>query len=99
MTAERLFDNHGRPISYLRLAVTDRCNLRCFYCMPEEGIKYLPKIEVLTVEEIERLIILFAEMGSSKVRRTGGEPFGRNDLRQLGRRITEIDGIESLHIT
>src|SRR5882762_2340559 len=99
MSAPRLFDNHGRPISYLRLAVTDRCNLRCFYCMPEEGIKYLPKKELLTFEEIERLIILLAEMGISKVRLTGGEPFVRNDLMQLVRRITEIDGIESLHIT
>jgi len=53
---QQIFDNHGRPINYLRLAVTDRCNLRCFYCMPDEGIHYLPKKELLSFEEIERLI-------------------------------------------
>ena len=95
----QLFDNHGRPISYLRLAVTDRCNLRCFYCMPEEGIKYLPKKELLTFEEIVRLVTLLANMGISKVRLTGGEPFVRTDLMQLIRRIKEIDGIKSLHLT
>ena len=67
MEQQQLFDNHGRPINYLRLAVTDRCNLRCFYCMPEEGIHYLPKKELLTFEEIERLIELTASMGISKV--------------------------------
>ncbi len=99
MKAAQLFDNHGRPINYLRLAVTDRCNLRCFYCMPEEGIKYLPKKELLTFEEIERLIVLLAQMGISKVRLTGGEPFVRTDLMQLIRSIVKIDGIKDLHIT
>ena len=94
-----LFDNHGRPISYLRLAVTDRCNLRCFYCMPEEGIKYLPKKELLTFEEIERLVTLLASLGISKVRLTGGEPFVRTDLMQMIRRIARIDGIKDLHLT
>ena len=74
-----LYDNHNSPITYVRLAVTDRCNLRCFYCMPEEGIKYLPKQALLTFEEIERLIKLLASMGISKVRLTGGEPFVRTD--------------------
>ncbi len=94
-----LYDNHGRPINYLRLAVTDRCNLRCFYCMPEEGIKYLPKKALLTFEEIERLITLLAAMGISKVRLTGGEPFVRNDLMSLIRTITTIEGIQDVHIT
>jgi molybdenum cofactor biosynthesis protein A len=94
-----LFDNHGRPINYLRLAVTDRCNLRCFYCMPEEGIKYMPKKDLLTFEEIERLVTMLAQMGISKIRLTGGEPFVRNDLMQLIRRIVEIDGIKDLHLT
>jgi len=83
----------------LRLAVTDRCNLRCFYCMPEEGIKYLPKKELLTFEEIERLITLLASMGISKIRLTGGEPFVRTDLMSLIRRITSIEGIQDVHIT
>ena len=99
MNSPQLFDNHHRPINYLRLAVTDRCNLRCFYCMPEEGIKYLPKKELLTFEEIERLIALMASMGISKVRLTGGEPFVRTDLMQLIHRIAEVDGIQDIHLT
>lgn len=94
-----LYDNHGRPINYVRLAVTDRCNLRCFYCMPEEGIRYLPKKNLLTFEEIERLISLLASLGISKVRLTGGEPFVRNDLMKLINRISEIPGIQDLHLT
>jgi molybdenum cofactor biosynthesis protein A len=96
---QTLFDNHGRPLNYLRLAVTDRCNLRCFYCMPEEGIQYLPKKELLTFEEIERLITLMASMGISKIRLTGGEPFVRNDLMKLIRTIVEIPGVKELHLT
>lgn len=99
MMTPQLFDNHGRPLNYLRLAITDRCNLRCFYCMPEEGILYMPKKELLTFEEIERLIMLLAGMGITKVRLTGGEPFVRKDLMQLIRRIIKIKGIEHLHLT
>lgn len=94
-----LYDNHGRPLNYLRLAVTDRCNLRCFYCMPEEGIHYLPKKELLTFEEIVRIVSLLASMGISKIRLTGGEPFVRNDLMNLVRRIVKIPGIKDLHLT
>lgn len=94
-----LYDNHGRPINYLRLAVTDRCNLRCFYCMPAEGIAYLPKKELLTFEEIVRLVSLLTSMGISKVRLTGGEPFVRNDLMNLIARIVEIPGVRDLHLT
>jgi molybdenum cofactor biosynthesis protein A len=94
-----LYDNHGRPITYVRLAVTDRCNLRCFYCMPEEGIKYLPKKALLTFEEIERLISILASMGITKVRLTGGEPFVRTDLMQLINRISETPGVQDLHLT
>jgi len=94
-----LYDNHGRPLNYLRLAVTDRCNLRCFYCMPEEGIRYLPKKELLTFEEIERIVSLMAEMGITKIRLTGGEPFVRNDIMKLIRRIKIIPGIDSIHLT
>ncbi|MDV3309353.1 MAG: GTP 3',8-cyclase MoaA [Cyclobacteriaceae bacterium] len=95
----RLIDNHGRELNYLRLAVTDRCNLRCFYCMPEEGIHYLPKKELLTFEEIERLVRILAGMGISKIRLTGGEPFVRTDLMMLIRRLVEIPGIRDIHIT
>lgn len=99
MTTNILYDNHGRPINYLRLAVTDRCNLRCFYCMPEEGIHYLPKKELLSYEEIERLVSLMADMGITKVRLTGGEPFVRTDLMKLIRKIKSIPGITDLHLT
>ncbi|MDU0369875.1 GTP 3',8-cyclase MoaA [Hymenobacter endophyticus] len=94
-----LFDNHGRPLEYLRLAVTDRCNLRCFYCMPEEGIKYLPKQELLTYEEMERLVTIMAGLGVRKVRLTGGEPFVRRDLVPFMDRLSQIPGIEELTMT
>jgi molybdenum cofactor biosynthesis protein A len=97
--SEILYDNHGRPLTYLRLAVTDRCNLRCFYCMPQSGIKYLPKQELLTFEEIERLVTLLAQMGISKVRLTGGEPFLRTDILQLIRKIKNTPGISQVHLT
>lgn len=73
-------DNFGRPINYLRLAVTDRCNLRCFYCMPESGIQYIPRKELLSYEEMIRLIGILYRMGVNKLRVTGGEPFVRKDL-------------------
>lgn len=94
-----LLDNHNRPISYMRLAVTDRCNLRCFYCMPEEGIKYLPQKELLSFDEILRIVSITARMGVSKIRLTGGEPFVRSDLMDLIRRIVKVEGVEELHIT
>jgi molybdenum cofactor biosynthesis protein A len=94
-----LYDNHNRPLTYVRLAVTDRCNLRCFYCMPEEGIQYLPKKALLTFEEIERLVKILANLGITKIRLTGGEPFVRNDLMHLIRKIKAIPGIEAIHLT
>jgi molybdenum cofactor biosynthesis protein A len=94
-----IYDNHGRPINYLRLSVTDRCNLRCFYCMPEEGINYLPKKELLTYEEMERMIGVMAKLGISKVRITGGEPFLRRDLIPFLWKISETAGIKEIHIT
>ena len=96
---DTLYDNHGRPVSYLRLAVTDRCNLRCFYCMPEEGIHYLPKKALLTYEEMERFVRITANMGIRKVRITGGEPFVRKDLTQFLGRLSETPGIEQINIT
>ncbi|GAB4252409.1 MAG: GTP 3',8-cyclase MoaA [Saprospiraceae bacterium] len=94
-----LFDNHGRKINYLRLAVTDRCNLRCFYCMPEHGIEYLPKDHLLTYEEIVRLVSLLAGMGIEKVRITGGEPFVRKDIMELFRALSRIEGIKQINLT
>jgi len=95
----KLYDNHGRLINYVRLAVTDRCNLRCFYCMPEEGIDYVAKEELLTYEEMLRLLRLLAKMGIIKLRITGGEPFVRKDMLEFLREVSGIEGIEQLHIT
>ncbi|GAA4016729.1 GTP 3',8-cyclase MoaA [Hymenobacter fastidiosus] len=94
-----LFDNHGRPLEYVRLAVTDRCNLRCFYCMPEEGIQYLPKHDLLTYEEMERVVGLLAGLGVRKVRLTGGEPFVRRDLVPFIGRLAQIPGIQDISLT
>ena len=99
MARNQIFDNHGRPINYVRLAVTDRCNLRCFYCMPAEGIKYVPRKELLSYEEMERLLNILAGMGVNKVRITGGEPFLRKGLIDFLETICRIDGIEKVNIT
>ncbi|RYC71809.1 GTP 3',8-cyclase MoaA [Spirosoma sordidisoli] len=94
-----IVDNHNRPITYLRLAVTDRCNLRCFYCMPEEGIRYLPKQQLLTYEEMERLVRVLARLGVSKVRITGGEPFVRSGLMTFMHQLAEVPGLTDLSMT
>ena len=94
-----IFDNHNRPITYLRLAVTDRCNLRCFYCMPEEGIRYMPKKQLLTYEEMERLVRVLARLGVSKVRITGGEPFVRAGLMDFMHRLATVDGLTDMSMT
>jgi cyclic pyranopterin phosphate synthase len=94
-----LFDNHGRPLSYLRLAVTDRCNLRCFYCMPAEGVRYLPKKQVLSFEEMERLVRVLAGLGIRKVRITGGEPFVRHELMSFLRKLRAIPDLHEIAIT
>ncbi len=95
----QVIDNHGRPINYLRLAVTDRCNLRCFYCMPEEGIKYVPKPHLLTWEEMNRVIRLLVSMGVDKVRITGGEPFVRRGIMEFLEEIRQIEGLRQINIT
>lgn len=94
-----LYDNHGRPLNYLRLAVTDRCNLRCFYCMPVQGIKYLPKGQLLTYEEMERTVKVLSSMGIKKVRITGGEPFVRRGLMDFLWRLSEISSLEEINLT
>ena len=94
-----LYDNHGRLINYLRLAVTDRCNLRCFYCMPEEGINYVPKVELMTYEEMLRIVGLLVSMGIDKVRITGGEPFVRRDMMDFLRAISRLEGLKQINLT
>ena len=99
MVRERLYDGHGRRISDLRVSVTDRCNFRCQYCMPAEGLAWLARDEVLSFEEIERLVRLMAEMGVSDLRLTGGEPLVRRDFPQLVAMLARVEGLEDLSLT
>jgi cyclic pyranopterin phosphate synthase len=92
-------DAYNRPISYLRISVTDRCNLRCIYCMPEDGVPWRPHDEVLRYEEIETIVCAAAELGITKVRLTGGEPLVRLGIVDLVRKISRIPGIDDLAMT
>ena len=92
-------DNFNRPISYLRVSVTDRCNLRCVYCMPPEGVPWRPHEEILRYEEIETVVRAAAELGISKVRLTGGETLVRKDLVDLVAMLARIPGIDDLAMT
>lgn len=92
-------DNFGRNIDYVRISVTDRCNLRCVYCMPEEGIETTPHENILRYDEILRICRVFAKDGVKKIKITGGEPLVRKDLPELIKEIKEIDGIEKVTIT
>jgi molybdenum cofactor biosynthesis protein A len=94
-----LKDNHGRTISYARLAVTDKCNLRCFYCMPEQGLNWLARKELMTYEEMLHICSLLVNMGIEKIRITGGEPFVRKDLMQFLTALSELKGLQELTIT
>jgi len=94
-----LTDNHGRPINYLRLAVTDRCNLRCFYCMPEDGLNWLSRTDLMSYEEMLRICSLLVKMGIKKIRITGGEPFVRKDMMQLLTALSALNGLDELSIT
>jgi cyclic pyranopterin phosphate synthase len=96
---EPLQDGHGRPIGDLRVSVTDRCNFRCQYCMPAEGLPWLDRSEILTFEEIERLVRLFVSMGVADVRLTGGEPLVRREFPLLVRMLHGIDGLTDLSLT
>ncbi len=94
-----LIDNHNRKINYLRLAVTDRCNLRCNYCMPSEGINFAKKNSLLTIEELSTLSTVLVAQGIDKIRITGGEPFVRNDLMVLLRNLTALEALKDISIT
>src|SRR5580704_634896 len=99
MERSPLEDGHGRLIGDLRVSVTDRCNFRCQYCMPAEGLPWLERSEVLTFEEIVRLVQLCASMGVSDVRLTGGEPLVRRDFPKLAAMLAAIDGVHDLSVT
>jgi cyclic pyranopterin phosphate synthase len=92
-------DRYGHRISYLRVSITDRCNERCTYCMPQELQEWLPREEILTFEETLRLVGIAAELGVSKVRITGGEPLTRRDVIDFIRRIPQIPGITSIGLS
>ncbi len=94
-----LQDSFGRRINNLRVSVTDRCNFRCVYCMPEEGMVWLAKGELLTFEEIARIVRIFAGLGVTKVRLTGGEPLMRKDLHLLVAQVHAVAGICDLALT
>ena len=94
-----LLDALGRPLANLRLSVTDRCNLRCEYCMPEKDYVWLPKEDILHFEEIERLVDVFLDLGVRRVRLTGGEPLLRKDLPVLIERLAARDRVEDLAMT
>ncbi|MEW5986835.1 MAG: GTP 3',8-cyclase MoaA [Chloroflexota bacterium] len=92
------FDRFGRNINYLRISLTDRCNLRCVYCMPEE-MTFRPRVELLQDDEIYRLVDLFAGLGFRKVRLTGGEPTVRANVVEIVRRIAHTPGIQAVAMT
>jgi cyclic pyranopterin phosphate synthase len=95
----KLTDTFGRRISYLRVSVTDRCNLRCQYCMPEQGIALAPASEVLRFEEIARVVRVGAGLGLERVRLTGGEPLVRRELPELVRQLSSVKGIGEVSLT
>src|SRR5919112_4765110 len=94
-----LVDAHGRRITDLRVSVTDRCNFRCRYCMPAEGMPWLAREEILSFEEIERLVRILAGMGITDVRLTGGEPLARREFPRLVAMLSPIEGIADLSVT
>lgn len=92
-------DSFGREVTYLRLSITDRCNLRCKYCMPEEGINKLAHENILSLEEIDEIVAAFADLGINKVRITGGEPLIRKGIISLIEKISHHSGIKDLALT
>jgi GTP 3',8-cyclase len=96
---ESLVDAFGRKHSNLRISVTDRCNIRCFYCMPQEQVQFLPRAEILTFEEIERFVRVVVPLGINRLRLTGGEPLMRADLPVLVEKLAGIPGIVDLAMT
>lgn len=99
MSIRPLVDAFDRVHTNLRISVTDRCNIRCFYCMPQENVRFKPRREILSFEEIARFVRVVAPMGVNKLRITGGEPLVRSDLPELIARLTAIEGIQDVAMT
>ena len=92
-------DQHGRTINYLRISVTDKCNLRCAYCMPVEGLPWIPKQELLSYEEITEIVRQMADLGLRRVRLTGGEPLVRRDLAALVRKLAALELLDDISLS
>ena len=99
LTRQPLIDGFSRPITYLRVSVTDKCNLRCVYCMPETGLAWLQRDEILSYEEIAELVRAAASVGVRSIRLTGGEPLVRRDLHRLVAALHAIDGIDDISLS
>ncbi|MEA2297445.1 MAG: 3,8-cyclase, partial [Solirubrobacteraceae bacterium] len=99
MVSEPLEDGHGRTIGDVRISVIDRCNFRCQYCMPAEGLPWLDRADLLTFEEIERIVAILAPMGVHDVRLTGGEPLVRRELPRLVGMLRAIDDVHEISLT
>ena len=98
-SSRKLIDRFGRMHNNLRISVTDRCNIRCFYCMPADTVEFMPKANLLTFEEIERIVRVGTHLGIDRVRLTGGEPLVRRDLHILVRRLADVPGIRDIGLT
>ncbi len=96
---EQLIDKFGRKIYYLRISVTDRCNYRCAYCMPKDGINWKPMSEILTYEEISDFVTVASQLGIRRIKLTGGEPLVRKGIDTLVKMLKETDGIEEVSLT
>jgi GTP 3',8-cyclase len=97
--SDKLIDSFGRVHNNLRISVTDRCNIRCFYCMPAENVEFMNRKDLLSFEEIERFVRIVAPLGVNKIRLTGGEPLVRRDLHQLVEKLVRIEGISDIGLT
>jgi len=95
----QLVDLQARKVKYLRVSVTDRCNYRCSYCMPAEGVEVVPRADLLSFDEIEQLVCLFVKLGIRKVRLTGGEPLVRRGIVELVGRLAKLEGVDDLAMT
>src|SRR5438105_14853853 len=98
-TMQLLVDSYGRRIKSMRISITDKCNFRCTYCMPAEGLPWLKKAEILSYEVIERITRVTVSIGIEQIRLTGGEPLVRRDLPDLVRQLRKIEGLRSLSLT
>ena len=94
-----MIDGCGREIDYVRISVTDRCNLRCVYCMPEEGVPLVSHCDILSYNEIQKLAFVFVKLGIRKIKLTGGEPLVRKGLPDLVKQLKQVPGIEQVTLT